>query len=200
MDQAMQHLDAPMTVAEFLAWDPPDNRMWQLVDGTPVAMAPASWRHNALLGEIHGVIRSHLIDQGSPCSSVPTPGIITPKHAGQNMRIPDLAVTCVDPASNSGTDLADTPLPILVVEVLSPSNQAETWINVWTYTTMPSVQEVAIFYTESVRADVLRRREDGTWPDDPERVRDGDLVLQSISLRTPLADLYRVTGLRRRDG
>ncbi len=65
---------------------------------------------------------------------------------------------------------------------------------------MPSVQEVIVFYTTSVRADVLRRRDDGTWPNDPERVVNGDLILQSIGLRTPLEDLYRVTGLRRQDG
>jgi len=65
---------------------------------------------------------------------------------------------------------------------------------------MPSVQEVIVFHTTSVRADLLRRREDGTWPDDPERVKDGDLVLQSIGLSTPLADLYWVTGLRRHEG
>lgn len=196
MDQAVQPLDTPMTVAQFLAWDPPDNRMWQLVDGIPLAMAPPGWRHQALLGEIHGVIRAHLLDLGSPCSSLPTPGIVTPKHADRNMRIPDLAVTCADPVN----DLTDTPAPVLVVEILSPSNQAETWINVWTYTTMPSLQEVIVFHATSVRADLMRRRKDSTWPDDPERVKDGDLVLQSIGLSTPLADLYRVTGLRRHEG
>lgn len=196
MDQAVQPLDTPMTVAQFLAWDPPDNRMWQLVDGIPLAMAPPGWRHQALLGEIHGVIRAHLLDLGSPGSSLPTPGIVTPKHADRNMRIPDLAVTCADPVN----DLTDTPAPVLVVEILSPSNQAETWINVWTYTTMPSVQEVIVFHATSVRADLMRRRKDSTWPDDPERVKDGDLVLQSIGLSTPLADLYRVTGLRRHEG
>jgi Uma2 family endonuclease len=196
MDQAVQHPDTLMTVAEFLAWEPPDNRMWQLVDGTPVAMAPASWWHSSLLGEVHGVIRSHLLDQGSPCMSAPTPGLVTPRHADRNMRIPDLAVTCADPVNN----LADTPNPILVVEILSSGNQAETWINVWTYTMMPSVQEVIVFHTTSVRAAVLRRRDDGTWPDDPERVVNGNLILQSIGLRTPLVDLYRVTGLRRQDG
>lgn len=194
MDQAVQPLDAPMTVAEFLVWDPPDDRMWQLVDGTPVAMAPASWWHNALLTEVTAVIRNHLLQQGGSCSAVSTPGIVTPKHADRNMRIPDLVVTCADPVDNR----PDTPAPVLVIEILSPGNQAETWINVWTYTTMPSVQEVAVFYTTIVRADVLRRRGDGTWPDDPERALGGDLLLHSIGLRTPLADLYRTTGLRAR--
>lgn len=64
---------------------------------------------------------------------------------------------------------------------------------------MPSVQEVIVFHTTFVRADVLRRRDDGTWPDDPERTVNGDLILESIGLRTSLADLYRVTGLRRQD-
>ena len=65
---------------------------------------------------------------------------------------------------------------------------------------MPSVREVVVFHIASVRADVLRRRDDGTWPDDPERVVNGDLILQSVGLRTPLADLYRGTELRRQDG
>lgn len=161
----------------------------------PAGLAPPSWRRQALLGEIHGVIRTHLLNLGSPCLSLPTPGIVTPKHADRNMRIPDLAVTCSNPVN----DLTDTPAPVLAVEILSPSNPHETWINVWTYTMMPSVQEVIVFHTTSVRADLLRRREDGAWPDDPERVKDGDLVLQSIGLSTPLADLYRVIGLRRHE-
>ena len=65
---------------------------------------------------------------------------------------------------------------------------------------MPSVQEVIVFHIASVCADVLRRRDDGTWPDDPERVVKGDLILQSIGLRTSLVDLYRITVLRRQDG
>lgn len=107
MDQAVQHLDTPMTVAQFLAWHPPDNRMWQLVDGTRAATVPSSRPRQALLGGIHGHIRAHLLDLGSTCSSLPTAGIITPKHADRNLRIPDLAVTYSDPVNN----LTDTPAP-----------------------------------------------------------------------------------------
>ena len=37
-------LDIPplMTVEEFLVWDAPDDRTWQLVDGEAQALAPAS--------------------------------------------------------------------------------------------------------------------------------------------------------------
>ena len=45
---------ARMTVDEFLCWDSGERsgRLWQLVDGEPVAMAPGSQNHGALQGEI----------------------------------------------------------------------------------------------------------------------------------------------------
>lgn len=182
-----------MTVEEFLTWNPGDGRMWQLVDGVPVAMAPPSRRHGAVQNELGALMRNHLVEQNSPCSVVTTPGVVTPLHAERNMRIPDLAVTCAD----LDDDAAALPDPVLVVEVLSPSNQAETWINVWTYTTIPSVQEILVLHTDAVRASVLRRQPDGTWPDEVERVTDGDLLLNSIGFHTSLANLYRTTALRR---
>lgn len=192
MSQAVEQLPegvpSLMTVAEFLAWRPGDGRMWQLVDGVPAAMAPASRRHNIVLAELLRLVGNHLLEQGSPCVAVPVPGVVTPKHPDRNMRIADMAVTC--------SDLDDVTDPVLLVEVLSPSNQAETWINVWTYTLVPSVREIVVLHTATVRADVLRRDEDASWPDDPERVTDGDLVLDSIGFRTPLAGLYRLTRLR----
>lgn len=67
--------------------------------------------------------------------------------------------------------------PVLVVEILFLSNPAEICFNVQTCTMMPSVQEVIVFHTASVCADLLRRLEDGEWPDNPEPVLEGDLVL-----------------------
>ncbi len=57
-----------------------------------------------------------------------------------------------------------------------------------------------MFHTASVRADALRRRENGMWPDGPERVMDGGLTVSGIGLRAPLVDLYPVTGLRHQGG
>jgi Putative restriction endonuclease len=50
-------LPDPMTVAEFLAWTPPDAiDRWELIDGTPRAMAPATPRHGAIQNEIGRLI------------------------------------------------------------------------------------------------------------------------------------------------
>jgi len=45
---ALPKIPVRMTVAEFLAWSPPPNQLWQLVDGEPQAMAPASVTHGAV--------------------------------------------------------------------------------------------------------------------------------------------------------
>lgn len=42
-------------------------------------------------------------------------------------------------------------------------------------------------------ADVLRRLPDGSWPDRPLLIRDGDIGFESVGLLVPLAALYRTT-------
>ena len=190
---ALAKLPGHMSVHDFLSWVPSDGRMWQLVDGEPQAMAPANRTHGTLLGELCAVIGNHLRDQASPCTLVVTPGVLPHVQAAHNMRVPDLAVTCSDYGVEE-TGLTD---PVLIVEILSPSNQAETWANVWAYTTIPSVREILVLRTTTVGADLLRRGPDGAWPREPELITDGDFVLDSIGFRTPLAGLYRSTQLRR---
>jgi hypothetical protein len=77
------------------------------------------------------------------------------------------------------------------VEILSPSNKAETWANIWSYVTIPSVWEILVLHTSDIRVDLLRRQ-DGTWPDDPLTLTLGDTVtLESINFATPVAAFYR---------
>lgn len=193
---AVAKIPVRMSVDEFLDWEPGDGQAWQLVDGEPQAMSPAKRTHGALQGELGGLMRNHLVAQGGPCSVVIAPGIIPHVQASFNMRVPDLAVTC----SEYEVEEAALSNPVLIVEILSPSNQAETWSNVWTYTTIPSVQEILVLFSIKIGADLLRRREDGSWPQEPERITDGDLVLESIGFRTKLAGIYRTTRLRRPPG
>ncbi len=190
---ALAKVPVRMSVQEFLAWDPGGEHTWQLVDGAPEAMVPANRTHGTLQGEMGNLIINHLRDRGSTCALVVRPGVVPHMHASHNMRVPDLAVTCSDYEVEE-TGITD---PVLIVEVLSPSNQAETWANVWTYATIPSVREIVVLRTASIGAEVLRRHADNTWPQEPESLTDGVLVLESIGLRVSLIDLYRSTRLRR---
>jgi Uma2 family endonuclease len=180
-----------MTVAEFLAWNPPSTQLWQLVDGEPQAMAPANRTHGAIQSELGSLIRNHLVERSSPCSIVTTPGVVPRVQSETNLRIPDLAVIC------SGYDTEESALadPLLLIEILSPSNQAETWTNVWAYATIPSVQEILVVKTASIGAELLRRNQDGSWPNHPLSITTGDLTLESIAFHIPLAAAYRTTRL-----
>jgi hypothetical protein len=74
-----------------------------------------------------------------------------------------------------------------VVEILSPSNKPETWANVWSYVTIPSVLEILVLHTADIRADLLRREQDGSWPDNPLSLAPGDaMTLESIDFSAPI--------------
>jgi Uma2 family endonuclease len=180
-----------MTLPEFLSWDAsdPSGVPWQLVDGEPVAMAPGSETHAALQGEIGRRIANHLIEQGGPCRLLSQPGIVPRIRSDRNFRIPDLGVTCAPPSQ--GLMVRD---PILLIEILSPSNEAQTRANIWAYTTIPTVQEILAVHSTRIEAELLRRAPDGNWPEEPITLTGTDtLMLSSIGFASPLATLYRTT-------
>jgi Uma2 family endonuclease len=190
MSAALQ-LPALMTVEAFLAWDAPPGVRWQLVDGVPVAMAPASPIHASIQNELGALLRNHLAGHGSPCRAYANPGISLGLDADHNIRIPDLGVTCAPLVPGEPT----LPDPVLLIEILSPGNPRETWINVWAYTTIASVQEILVVRSDVVGAQLLRRNPDGTWPVVPAAIDSATLDLQSIGCEVELKALYAGTWL-----
>lgn len=190
---ALRKPPSRMTVAEFVAWHPgKDDGRWQLVDGEPVLMAPASETHGAIQGELAALLRNHLLERGSPCRVIVTPGVVPRVRANENVRIPDLGVTCAPPGS--GYAVSDV---VLLVEVLSPSNEAQTRTNVWAYTTIPGVGEILLVHSTRIGAELLRRGPDGLWPEGPALLGPEDrLVLDGVEgFEVPLVALYRTTPL-----
>ena len=181
-----------MTLDEFLSWDPedPTGVPWQLIDGGPVAMAPGSAAHGEIQNELGALLRNHLLDR-EPCRSVTEPGIVPRARADINYRIPDLAVTCEKPSRDQMIHQ-----PVVLVEILSPSNEVETNANIWAFTTIPSVNEILSVHSTRVAASLLRRGPDGNWPSDPVPIGAEDmLVLESIGFSVPLRACYRTTVL-----
>jgi Uma2 family endonuclease len=119
------------------------------------------------------------------------PGIVPHLMSAHNVRIPDLAVTCAKLLPGQAT----LPDPQVVIEICSPSNQAETWSNVWAYTSIPSVREILVLHGGRIAPELLRRAAGGGWPDEPEAIGDAMLTLTSIGFEMRLADLYAPTGL-----
>ena len=183
---AANQLPYLMTVATFLEWDTPDDSdRWELIDGIPRAMVPPSDRHASIHGEAARLIGNHLAERRPSCRVAVGAGLSPGEF---NVRIPDLTVSCT-PIAEDNRLLRE---PVAIVEILSPSNAADTWGNVAAYETMASVREILVLHTLLVRADLLRREEDGTWPERRLSLSPRYTVtLQSIDFAAPLAAFYR---------
>jgi Uma2 family endonuclease len=193
MHEALTGRPRLMTVAEFLDW-PGDGsgRRFELVDGELRPMSPGSPTHGTIQSNLSRLIGTQLIAAGGGCRIVTDPGVITATHAHTNMRVPDLGITCT-PDKPGDRALPD---PVALIEILSPSNSADTWDNVWACTTVPSVREIVVVHSTSVLAELLRRGADGRWPVQPNEIgADGTLRLESIDFACPLRAAYAQTHL-----
>ena len=179
----------PMTVRDFMAWDPGNHQRYELVDGLPRAMTPTALTHGVLQNELGSLMGNHLREHRPGCHVAANPGVTPPVLSAQNVRIPDLGVTCTP--ITSGEALMRE--PVLLVEILSPSNYSETWSNVWTYCSIPSLREVLVLHSTRMRAEVLRRGADGQWSAEPEQITQSELILDSIGFRIDLAAVYAGT-------
>ncbi len=134
------------------------------------------------------LIGNHLAERQPACRAIVEPGIQPKVRASYNVRVLDLAVTC----AAWDADAPVLPEPMLLVEILSASNKADTWANFWSHETIPSVRDILVLHTAEMRADLLHREEDGTWPDNPLPLRRGDdVTLDGIGFIAPLAAFYR---------
>jgi Uma2 family endonuclease len=182
-----------MTVAEFLTWEPPDHwhGLWQLRDGEPEMMAPASDAHGSIQSRLSQLIGMHLDTCGGHCRIVTAPGVVPAERSEDNCLVPDLGITCSPP---TGEHLMHRPL--VLIEILSPTNVSKTRANVHAYRSISTVAEIVVLHSTAVLAEVLRRAPDGAWLAVPEAVAaDGQLRLSSIGFAAPLRDAYRTTNL-----
>jgi Uma2 family endonuclease len=180
-----------MSAERFIAWaGDGTGRRFQLADGEPVAMAPASQVHARLQLRLGTRLNNHLAAHRPECEAMTEPGvqpIVDPEH---NVRVPDLAVGCGPPEAHL------LPAPVLIAEILSPSNVRETMESVRACLTIPSLREVVVLSSVAVAAEVYRRGPDGTWPEEPLRCGPGDaLRLDSLGFACAMDELYAALGL-----
>ena len=182
-----------MTVADFLDW-PGDGlgTRFELVEGVLRAMAPGSEAHGTIQSNLNFFIKRQLDAHRPGCRIVTTPGVQPRVRARWNFRVPDLGVT----RAPSRPGAVMMPDPVLLVENLSPGNTAETWENISYYASLPTVAEILVVHSTQVRAELLRRGADGSWPENPASIEaGGTITLASIGLDIALAEIYAGTYL-----
>lgn len=175
-----------MTVGEFLDWpgDGTDTR-YELVGGEPVAQAACAPEHSTIQANLAGLLFNLLRDR-SPCRPLTEGGIYKSKRH-YNYRSADLFVTCTPPGRGVKPD------PIVVFEVLSPSNRGETLAKLLFYAEFETIREVVFVDSERVRVTVYRRGGE-EWTDFPAAVLgEGDtLQVAAVDIAIPVADIYRL--------
>jgi Uma2 family endonuclease len=194
MADAVRKLPPLMTAAEFRDW-PGDGTAtcYELVDGVLRAMATTSDTHGTIHTSLTTEVSLHLRATRPGCRVVSLPGIAPRLRADWNHRIPELGVTCAP--NRPGQIMA--PDTFLLIEVLSPGNASDTWSNIPLYASVPSVEEILVVHSTAVKAELLRRRPDQSWPDNPDVVAGlvASIRLTSIDMLLPMAQVYRNTHL-----
>lgn len=178
-----------LTVDEFHDWEPPaglQTRRWELVDGEPFRMPPPGINHGAIQAQAAMLFGIHPRAHRPSCRVITTPGVVPRPRARFNERVPGLGVSFA-PFIDARA-MAD---PVLLVEILSPSNAAKTRANAWAYATIPSVLEVLILSSTAVCAEISRQGEDT-----PEIVAGNrPLRLGSIEFESQIVDFHATTDL-----
>ncbi len=101
-----------MTQAEFLAWEPPDDRRYEFDGFAAVAVHWGTNNHNLICQNLWDALRSRL--RGTPCRCLgPDAGVET---AGAAVRYPDALVTCM-PVREDAKLIQGA---VVIFEVISP--------------------------------------------------------------------------------
>jgi len=154
----------------------------------PAAMAGGSKEHNHLCGNLDMALRQRL--RRGPCRVFMSDVRLRIEEANAFF-YPDVAVTCAE--ADTSPERSDTHLlrePTVVIEVLSESTETfDRGEKCQAYQRIPTLREY-VLVPQSARegVEVLRRGEAGEWA--RHVFHEGELVLESLDLRVPLAEVY----------
>ncbi len=170
-----------ITVDEFLAYHGEGDTRYELFGGEIVAMAPPSLYHAAIAGAA-----TFLIGRGlkPPCRVLQEVGVKLPWRNDTYYQA-DLAVTCA-PVVRGEWGVSE---PIVLVEVLSPSTEAQDrTVKLVDYRHISSVQAIVLISSEARRVEFWRRTDDAWTVVDLEV--DDSIALDFLGFDIPVEALY----------
>lgn len=174
-----------MTLAEFFDWDPGGDQRYELIEGVPYAMTYPKRSHGIIAANLVRRI-AEALDARPPCHVVSEAGILSPTRNDTYYQA-DLAVTC----QPHQADRPDTPQPLLVVEVLSPSTENhDRKLKLADYRKIPSVREILFVDQERPYCELHRRLGDDRWLVDLILELEARIELESLGVELPVAWIY----------
>ena len=184
MAEAARQEDWPRTVEEFEAWHARQPERWEFIRGEPRLMAPASMKHSIIKRNVGFALQAALAPRG--CEAlVDGPQILTDEISA----IPDVVVTC------ARIDLTTPviPEPVVIVEVMSPSSEAnDTGLRWLAYRKIPSLLHYLVL-SQDQRLVQVHSRAGEIWRE--RFVSAGVLELDQPPIRLEIDALYAATDL-----
>jgi Uma2 family endonuclease len=182
MAEAARREDWPRAVMEFEAWHARQPERWEFIHGQPRLMAPASMKHSIIEANTFAALHGALA--GTPCTAlVDGPQILTDEISA----IPGVVVTC------SALDLS-TPViakPVIIVEVMSPSSEADDAGRKWfSYRKIPSLKHYLVL-SQDERAVQVHSRAGDLWGE--RFVSAGAIELADPPVRLEIEAIYAGT-------
>lgn len=174
--------------ADYLAAEEVSPFRHEYRDGEVFAMTGGTLNHNAIIGNLVVILKSHL--RGSGCQTF-AESIKTHVEARNAYYYPDLVVTCDDRDRRPQNHYIEH--PCLIIEVLSPStarfDRTEKFAD---YRTIPSLTEYMLVSTDRQAIEVFQRDDRGEWslasPSDP-------VQLVSVGAAIAITDVYEDTDI-----
>lgn len=173
---------AHLTLDEFLAWEATQELRHEFVDGEVFAMVGATRAHNTLVLNLAFMLRSQLRAGGCRAFAENVKLV-----AGEQCFYPDVIVTC----AQRDADPQCVRYPVLLAEVLSPTNEAYDRGKKWHeyQRLLPSLQTYLLVAQDEARVDLFRRSGEG-WYCTTHAGLDAVIELAEPPCRLLLADIY----------
>ncbi len=172
------------TYADYLTWSGPER--WEVIDGVPYLMASPTPEHQQILGELFFHLRQYL--HGRLCTPYMAPLDLTFENNDLTTTVvqPDLFVMCGD----YGHDQRIVGVPVLVIEIISPSTAANDTIRKLNLYQRVGVQEYWIVEPEAKILNVYLH--DGSILRWTTEYHPGDMLSPSMfpELTIPMGTLF----------
>ena len=166
----------------------PEDEKWELINGQLIkSMVGARWEHHRIVSNLDRMISDHLDKSGRPCR-VFRETFFLKQITSDISALPDIMVHCGQllPGQTSVEN------PLILMEIVSESSQGrDRFTKRLAYQRLESLQQYVLVERDEPLVDVYRRTDAGWVGDPPLQGLEGELLLPSIDLRLPVADVYR---------
>ncbi len=180
-----------LSLAEYNQLEKEDNLRYEYHNGEVFAMAGGDPKHSAIAGSMIYLLTSALRGKGCTAFTSDTKFYI----ASLNKSLyPDVSVVC-RPFERSEKDMQALTNPILLVEVLSDSTaDYDRGAKFRYYSKIPSLREYVLVEQHSFTVETRYRNSIGEeWKMDWFEGEDAEVMLRSVNITIPIAELYRET-------